>query len=51
MIPQRTKSNGGAGNILTLMSNILTRWMAILAVFALVYSALGVVLYGPLEES
>ena len=27
------------------------RWLAILAVFALVYSALGVVLYGPLEES
>lgn len=27
------------------------RWLGILAVFALVYTALGVVLYGPLEES
>ncbi len=27
------------------------RWLGILAVFALVYTALGIVLYGPLEES
>lgn len=27
------------------------RWLGVLAVFALVYSALGVILYGPLEES
>ena len=27
------------------------RWLGVLAVFALVYSALGIVLYGPLEEN
>jgi heme exporter protein B len=32
--------SGGAG-----------RWLGVLAVFALVYLALGIVLYGPLEES
>ena len=27
------------------------RWVGVLAVFAIVYTALGIVLYGPLEES